>query len=173
MSKRGSAPGLREEAERKWATTTIRTVMVKNGLSYADLVERLSLLGIEENERNLRNKVARGTFSAAFMAECLAALGVEVLEIDISKNLCEPHERVAFELTLDRLNAGLPIDEAKISADQIDDGLIRDLERSRHLKSGRQWRASQTLDRGQREAGIGLRTDDEDDCEIDPSKDEA
>jgi hypothetical protein len=35
-------------------------------VSYADLAERLEALGIKENERNIANKIARGSFTAVF-----------------------------------------------------------------------------------------------------------
>lgn len=95
--------------------------MVKRGISYAELTERLKLMGIEENERNLRNKVARGTFSAAFLGECLAALGVRYLEIDVIDALTGIREAIAFERTIDRLNAGIPIEQAKVELAEIED----------------------------------------------------
>lgn len=55
--------------------------MIRKGLTYADLVERLKAFGIDDNERNIRNKVARGTFSATFLLECLLALGVETIDL--------------------------------------------------------------------------------------------
>ena len=111
----------RELAERRWATGVIRSHMVKRGISYAELTERLKLIGIEENERNLRNKVARGTFSAAFLGECLAALGVRYLEVDVIDALTGLREAIAFDKTIDRLNAGIPIEQARVELAEIDD----------------------------------------------------
>jgi hypothetical protein len=37
--------------------------------------EKLAALRIEENERNLTNKISRGGFTAAFMLQCLEAIG--------------------------------------------------------------------------------------------------
>lgn len=59
----------------------VRAEMVRKGLTYADLVERLKPLGVDDNERNIRNKVARGTFSGVFLIQCLAALGVETIDL--------------------------------------------------------------------------------------------
>lgn len=67
----------------RWVKGTLKGEMDKRGLTYADLVRRLKLVGIDENERNLRNKVARGTFSAVFFMQCLQAIGVRDLRIDI------------------------------------------------------------------------------------------
>lgn len=62
----------------KWeaqAKRIIRTEMARHDVSYARLVERLEAIGVSEDERNLRNKVARGKFTAAFLLQCLEAMG--------------------------------------------------------------------------------------------------
>lgn len=59
----------------------IRVEMTKRSLSYADLAARLARIGVVENERSLRNKVARGTFSATFLLQCLVALDVMGLDL--------------------------------------------------------------------------------------------
>lgn len=38
-------------------------------------------IGVDEDERNVRNKVSRGKFTAAFMLQCLAALGSHTLHL--------------------------------------------------------------------------------------------
>lgn len=127
----------RDAAGRRWATGVIRAHMVKRGVSYADLAERLNLMGIEENERNLRNKVARGTFSAAFLAECLAAIGVRHLEIDIIDLLTGVREAVALERTIERLNAGLPLDEARVDPFSGEEWILEQAKERRAKKFGR------------------------------------
>ncbi len=59
----------------------IRVEMTKRSLSYADLSARLAGIGVVENERSLRNKVARGTFSATFLLQCLVALDLKALDL--------------------------------------------------------------------------------------------
>lgn len=59
----------------------LRAEMMRRGVSYEQLVVRLADLGITENVLNLRNKVARGRFTAPFFAQCMVALGVELLQI--------------------------------------------------------------------------------------------
>ncbi len=56
--------------------------MVKRGMSYDQLAERLRGIGIEETSVNIRNKVARGKFMAAFLLQCLVAIGVETLRLN-------------------------------------------------------------------------------------------
>lgn len=60
----------------------LRAEMAKKGKTYADLAAGLALLGIEDNERNLRNKVSRGKFTAGFLLQCLSALGSSQLHLD-------------------------------------------------------------------------------------------
>jgi Domain of unknown function (DUF6471) len=72
-------------ADEEWnaaAKSFIRVEMAKRNMTYADLVEVLAARGIEDNERNVRNKVARGSFSAAFFIQCMVAIGVDVLRFD-------------------------------------------------------------------------------------------
>ena len=59
----------------------LRAEMARGGVTYAQLVDRLAAIGIDENERNLRNKVSRGKFTAGFLLQCLAALGVKELRM--------------------------------------------------------------------------------------------
>ena len=60
----------------------LRAEMAKQGLTYNQLVERLKAVGITDDERNLRNKVSRGKFTAAFLLQCLAAIGTHTLHLD-------------------------------------------------------------------------------------------
>lgn len=59
----------------------LRVEMTKRSIGYAELVERLKFVGVEENERNLRNKVARGSISAALFVQCLIALECQALDL--------------------------------------------------------------------------------------------
>ena len=60
----------------------LRAEMAKQGLTYNQLVERLKAVGVTDDERNLRNKVSRGKFTAAFLLQCLAAIGTHTLHLD-------------------------------------------------------------------------------------------
>jgi len=74
-----------EEADEEWhaaAKSLIRVEMAKRNMTYAELVDALAKRGVDDNERNVRNKVARGTFSAAFLIQCMVAIGVDVLRLD-------------------------------------------------------------------------------------------
>lgn len=55
--------------------------MAKQNITYLQLVERLDSIGVQEDERNLRNKVSREKFTAAFMLQCLEPLGMEMVRL--------------------------------------------------------------------------------------------
>jgi len=50
-------------------------------LSYADLAERLGEVGVTDSERNISNKIARGSFTAVFFVQCLEAIGCQTLHL--------------------------------------------------------------------------------------------
>ena len=60
----------------------LRAEMARRGVTYVGLAERLTALGVDDNERNLRNKVSRGKFTAGFLLQCLSALGCTSLHLD-------------------------------------------------------------------------------------------
>ena len=60
----------------------LRGEMARRGVTYAQLTERLAAIGVEENERNLRNKVSRGKFTAGFLLQVMAAIGAKELRLD-------------------------------------------------------------------------------------------
>lgn len=60
----------------------LRAEMARKGITYAQLIDLLAEKGIEDNERNLRNKVSRGKFTAGFLLQCLSALGCTSLQLE-------------------------------------------------------------------------------------------
>jgi hypothetical protein len=55
----------------------------RRGVSYNQLVEKLAAVGVQETEPNIRNKLARGKFTAVFLLQCLAAIGVTNLHLSV------------------------------------------------------------------------------------------
>jgi hypothetical protein len=43
-----------------WMRLNIRSELKRRNLSYADLAERLTAIGVKETELNVNNKIARG-----------------------------------------------------------------------------------------------------------------
>jgi hypothetical protein len=44
-------------------------------------VDKLSAIGVSETEPNVRNKLARGKFTAVFLIQCLEAIGASSLRL--------------------------------------------------------------------------------------------
>ncbi len=57
------------------AANTLKAELKRKGVTYTNLVEMLAEIGISEKEANVANKLSRGKFSAAFMLQCLTAIG--------------------------------------------------------------------------------------------------
>ena len=63
------------------AANLLKAELKRKGVTYAQLVEKLAGIGIEEKEANIRNKLSRGKFSAAFLLQCLEAIGSKHLHL--------------------------------------------------------------------------------------------
>ena len=63
----------------KRVSTLIKVELTKQQLTYGQLAEKLQAIGVPESEPNIRNKLARGTFSAMFLVQCFEALGAEAV----------------------------------------------------------------------------------------------
>jgi hypothetical protein len=63
----------------------LKAELKRRNVSYADLAKRLSEVGIEDNERNIANKIARGSFTAVFFVQCLEAIGCRTLHLDTAE----------------------------------------------------------------------------------------
>ena len=60
----------------------LKAELKRRGLSYADLAEKLKAIGIKDNERNISNKIWRGTFTAVFFVQCMEAIGVHTIHLE-------------------------------------------------------------------------------------------
>jgi hypothetical protein len=54
----------------------------RRGITYAQLATKLADIGVQETERNLNNKISRGGFTAAFLIECLEAIGCRTVHLE-------------------------------------------------------------------------------------------
>ncbi|MEY8830932.1 DUF6471 domain-containing protein [Sedimentitalea sp. XS_ASV28] len=64
------------------AANLLKAELKRKGVTYAQLVEKLGAIGVSEKEVNVANKLSRGKFSAAFMLQCLSAVGSLQLYLD-------------------------------------------------------------------------------------------
>jgi len=60
----------------------LKAELARRNISYKDLAERLQTIGIKDTERNISNKISRGTFTAAFFVQCLDAIDCHTLHLN-------------------------------------------------------------------------------------------
>jgi Domain of unknown function (DUF6471) len=63
------------------AKNLLKGELKRRAVTYAELVEKLAAIGVTETERNLANKISRGGFTAAFLIQCLEAIGAQSLRL--------------------------------------------------------------------------------------------
>ncbi|WP_131196832.1 DUF6471 domain-containing protein [Lichenihabitans psoromatis] len=59
----------------------LKAELKRKGVSYKELADKLALIGVYETEPNIRNKLARGKFTAVFMIQVMAAIGATELRL--------------------------------------------------------------------------------------------
>jgi len=64
------------------AKNLLKAELKRKGITYRQLAEKLAEIGVQETERNLNNKISRGGFTAAFLLQCLEAIGCEFLHLE-------------------------------------------------------------------------------------------
>ena len=73
------------KADEEWTRLVkgiLRAEMARRGMTYDQLVDRLAEIGVQDSAVNIRNKVARGGFTAVFFVQCLRAMGCSLIRID-------------------------------------------------------------------------------------------
>jgi hypothetical protein len=63
------------------AANLLKAELKRKGVTYAQLVEKLGAIGVDEKEVNVRNKLSRGKFTAAWLLQCLSAIDSETLRL--------------------------------------------------------------------------------------------
>ena len=58
------------------AANLLKAELKRQGVTYAQLADMIG-----EKEVNIRNKLSRGKFSAAFLLQCLSGLGLDHMRI--------------------------------------------------------------------------------------------
>lgn len=59
------------------AKDLLREAMRDQGMTVKELHERLTALGVDISAGGMANKISRGGFSAAFMLQCMEAMGID------------------------------------------------------------------------------------------------
>ena len=71
--------------EHDWAFAAkglLKSELKRRNMKYEDLAAKLTAAGHPENARNLTNKIARGSFTAGFLLECLHVIGCTSVRLD-------------------------------------------------------------------------------------------
>jgi hypothetical protein len=67
----------------------LKSEIVRRGITYEQLVDLLAGIGVEETKASIDSKMSRGTFSAAFLVQCLVAIGCKSFCPEISADMVE------------------------------------------------------------------------------------
>jgi hypothetical protein len=73
------------KSDDQWVTLVkgiLRAEMTRRGMTYEQLAEKLADVAVNDTAVNIRNKVARGGFSAVFFVQCLRAMGCSTVRLD-------------------------------------------------------------------------------------------
>ena len=60
----------------------LKAELKRRHLGYKELAEKLAEIGVKDSERNIANKIARGSFTAVFFVQCLEAIGCHTVHLD-------------------------------------------------------------------------------------------
>ncbi len=63
------------------AKNILRAELKRQGFSYKDLVNALGEKGVHETDKNIANKLSRGTFTAAFLLMVLDVIGCKTVRV--------------------------------------------------------------------------------------------
>lgn len=74
------------------AKRLLKAELVRRGITNDELVGLLENINVEETKASIDSKISRGTFSAAFLLQCLNAIGCKsfVSEVQIVEMAAEP-----------------------------------------------------------------------------------
>lgn len=74
------------------AKRLLKSELVRRGISNEELVSRLEGIGVDETKASVESKISRGTFSAAFLLQCLNAIGCRnfISEVETLELVAEP-----------------------------------------------------------------------------------
>jgi Domain of unknown function (DUF6471) len=71
--------------DKEWenkAKGLLKAELTRKGVTYQQLAEKLTAMGIPETSENIANKISRGKFTVVFMLQCLEAIGCTTVRLD-------------------------------------------------------------------------------------------
>ena len=73
----------RSEAEwKERVKALLKSELTRRQISYRDLADRLRAIGVDDNELNINNKIARGGFNAVWFFQVMEAIGCRTIHLD-------------------------------------------------------------------------------------------
>lgn len=60
----------------------LKAELKRRHISYKELADKLTELGVPDSEANIKNKISRGSFTAVFFLQCLVAIGCHTVRLD-------------------------------------------------------------------------------------------
>lgn len=73
------------DAEQEWVDRTKRFMkaeLKRRDVTYEQLAERLTAMGIQETKGSVANKISRGGFTAAFFLASMKAIGCPAVRVE-------------------------------------------------------------------------------------------
>ncbi|MDP2787988.1 MAG: DUF6471 domain-containing protein [Pseudomonadota bacterium] len=83
------------------ARLILKAEIVRRGMTYDRLAERMQAMGLAETPRAIANKMSRGTFSFVFFLQCMRALEATTVTLAVP-DVKPPPMRVAGSADLDK-----------------------------------------------------------------------
>lgn len=73
------------------AKRLLKSELVRRGVTNEELVHLLENIGVEETKASIDSKISRGAFSAAFLLQCLNAIGCKnlITEVEVLSVVAE------------------------------------------------------------------------------------
>lgn len=78
------------EEDNKWreeSTRILRSYLARKNIKYHDLAKVLQSMGLNENANSIANKLSRGTFSFSFFLQCMYALRIDNIELNLEQHI--------------------------------------------------------------------------------------
>jgi len=75
-----------EENWNEQAKGILKAQLARKNIKYHDLARKLKAIGIEENQNTIATKISRGAFSFTFFLQCMYALGINKIDLNIGDN---------------------------------------------------------------------------------------
>lgn len=65
------------------ACNLLKSELAKQGVGYDELIKGLAEIGVTESYKGIANKINRGAYSFAFFMQCMKALGIQTIKLDL------------------------------------------------------------------------------------------